>query len=243
MQGKLDPVDNAPPRIRVRNECRTAHAEPLDESLVREEIKCLIALNGPAQRRTKLVSLERWYGLVFGIKKISRIHGRIAKEFESRSVDGIFARPRHRINLTAGRSPKFRRIRVRQNLKFEYRIHAKQDTGGGTGRLVVDIVNIGPIEQEIVLLRPSTIDGNFRSAPADDVIACSQRGAHSGLQKRKLLERSSVQREVTNLLIIDETAECGRREIDRIRVGYNFNLVRNLPDLQFDIHDCILAHC
>src|SRR5262249_6669263 len=165
MQGKLDPVDNAPPRIRVGHECRTADAEPLDESLVREEIKRLIALNGPAQRRTKLVSLERWYRLVFGIKKISRIQGGIAKEFESRSVDGIFARSRHRINLAAGRSPKFRRIRVRQNLKFEYRIYPKEHTGGGTGRLVVDIVNVGPIEQEIVLLRPRTIDGNFRVRP------------------------------------------------------------------------------
>ena len=241
MQGNLDPVDNAPPRIRVGNECRTTHAEPLNQSLVREEIKCLIALNGPAQRRTKLVSLERWYRLVFRIKKISCVQGRIAKEFESRSVDGIFARPRHRIDLAAGRSTEFCRIRVRQNLKFEYGIHAKQHAGRGTGRFVVDIVNVGPIEQEIVLLRARAVDGNFRGAPANDVITCSQGGVHPGLQKRKLLERSSVQWKVTNLFIIDETAKGSGGEIDRIRVGYNFNSVSNLPDLQFDVHDCILA--
>src|SRR5262249_28649549 len=147
VQGNLDPVDNAPPRIGVGNERRTTHAEPFNESLVREEVKRLIALNGPAQRRTKLVSLERWYRLGFGIEKISRVQGRITKEFESRSVDGIFARPRHRIDLAAGRSTEFRRICVRQNLKFEYGIHAKQHTGRGAGRFVVDIVNVGPIEK------------------------------------------------------------------------------------------------
>jgi len=56
-----------------------------------------------------------------------------------------------------------------------------------------------------------------------------------------LLGRSSVQWKVANLFIIDETAKGSRSEVDRIRVGYNFNLVRNLPDFQLDVHDCILA--
>src|SRR5437773_7350187 len=51
------------------------------------------------------------------------------------------------------------------------------------------IINVGAIEQKVVLLGPGAVNGNLRRAPANDVVARGQCGSDSRLKKRELLER------------------------------------------------------
>ena len=61
------------------------------------------------------------------------------------------------------------------------------------------------------------------------------------MQERKLLKRSPVQRKITNLFVVDEPADGSGSKIDRVRVGHDFDLVRHLSDIQFDIDDRVLT--
>ena len=120
VQRNLAPVDHPATGIRIGNESCAADTKPFNESLISEEVKRLIVLNRSAQCRSKLISLERRNGLVLWVEKIFRIERRVAQEFEGRSVDTIFTGSRHGIDHTARGSSEFGRIRIGQNLEFEY---------------------------------------------------------------------------------------------------------------------------
>src|SRR5262245_7686313 len=122
-------------------------------------------------------------------------------------MDRVLARTRDRIDHTAGRSSELRGIRIRQDLKLENGFDSEQHTRGRSWCLVVDVVDVGPVEQKIVLFRPGPVDRDFRRTSANDVIARGQRGSDSSLKKGQLLERSTVQREVANLFAVDQSAD------------------------------------
>src|SRR6266516_2370260 len=171
VQWNRAPINNAAPGIRVRDECRSADAQPFNEPLISKEVKCLVALNRSAQRRPKLVSLKRRDRPVVRIEEIFRIKDRITQEFEGGSVKTILTGSRHGIDHTTGRSPEFRRIRVRQNLEFEHGFYTKQYAGRRAWRLVIHIVDVGAVEQKVVLLGPRAVNRNFWSAAANNVVA------------------------------------------------------------------------
>ena len=146
------------------------------------------------------------------------------------------------IDHATSRSSEFCRIRVRQNLEFQDRFHTKQHTSGRTRRLVVDIINVGAIEQKVVLLGPGAVNGNLRRAPANDVVARGQCGSDSRLKKRELLERPAVQRQIANLLIIHEAAYRRRSQVDWIGVRNDLDLIGDLSDIELHVHHGVLAH-
>src|SRR5207245_8749092 len=98
--------------------------------------------------------------------------------------------------------------------ELETRLDAKARAGRRARRLVVDVVDVGAVEEKAVLLGPRPVDRDFRRASADDVVAGRQRRRDARLQQRQLLERTAVERQLPDLLVADEAAERARGRID-----------------------------
>ena len=138
--------------------------------------------------------------------------------------------------IAARRLPELRGIGVGQHLEFEHGVDAEQHAGHRSRRLVVDVVDVGAVEQETVLLRSRAVDRDLRGAAADDVVAGRQRGAHARLQQRQLLEGTAVERQIANLVVVDEPADraVGQVEARRLRGDRHRRLQRTDRELQID---------
>src|SRR5688572_17808054 len=96
---------------------------------------------------------QRW-----GIEKVAGIERRVAMELEQGAVVAIGARARDRIEDAARGSSELRRVRIRQHLEFEDGLDAEQHAGRGSRRLVVDVADVGAVEEETVHLRARAVD-------------------------------------------------------------------------------------
>ena len=228
-------------RVVVRNRRHAGDAEPLDERLERPEVERLVLCDRPADHRAELMPVEIRNRLVGRIEEVLRIQRRVAIELECRSAHGIGAGPRDGIDHATGGPAELRRVCVRQDLEFEDGLHAEQHAGGRAGRLVVNIVDVGAIEQEAALLRPGAVDRNLRRPAADHVVAGGERRRDARLQQRQLLERPSVQRQLTNLFVANQSAHRSRRRVDDRRFANDRQLLADPPQLQFHVHDRVLS--
>src|SRR5262245_51056521 len=118
MQRDRSSVDEAATGVRVGHKCGPRHTQSFDQAFVGKEEESLVACDGPAKCRPKLVSFKWRNRFVLGIEKVLRIEGRIPYELEGRSMNRIFTGTRHRVDLSAGRSAEFGGIGVCQNLEF-----------------------------------------------------------------------------------------------------------------------------
>ena len=179
-----------------------------DDAAAREcgEVERPVLHDRPTSDGAELMTEEIGNRLVRGIEEVFRVERGVAVELESGSVKCVGARARHRVDDAARRAPELGRVRVRQHLEFEHRLDAEEHAGRRSGRLVVDVVDVGAVEEEAALLGPRAVDRNLRRAPADHVVAGRKGGRDAGLQQRKLLERPSVERQLANLLVADEPA-------------------------------------
>ena len=73
-------------------------------------------------------------------------------------MNGILTGSCHSVDDATGRSSEFRGIRIRQNLEFEHCFDTKQDSRRRPRRLVIHVVDIGTVEQKIVLLGPRPVN-------------------------------------------------------------------------------------
>src|SRR5262249_8053844 len=108
--------------------------------------------------RSKLISFKRRYRFVLGIEEVFGVESRVSQKFEDGSVDAVLAGSRHGVDLASGGPAELCGIGIGQNLEFQHRFNPQQHTGGGARRLVVDIVDVGAVQQEVVLLRPGAVD-------------------------------------------------------------------------------------
>ena len=215
------PWKDALPGILVRHGSQAGDAEPLNQAFVGSKEKCLVATNGAADRCAELVPLEWRYRIAERVEEVLGVKRGVPKKFKSGAVNCVLARTRHGIDDASGRPAEFGRIRICQDLKFKYCLHTKQDTAHRTGRLVVHIVDVGAVQEKVVLLRASAIDGNLWRPASDNIVSSSERCRHAGLKQRELLKGPAVERQIPNLLVGDETAHGSGCEIDRIRIRDN----------------------
>ncbi len=153
-------------------------------------------------------------------------------ELEGRAVQLIGPRPGHRVDDASRRTPELGRVGVGEDLELEDRLDPQQYAARRPGGLVVDVVDVGPVEEEVVLLGAGAIDGNLRRPAADHVVARGQGGAHSRLEQRELLEGASIERQVPDLMLPDQPAQRPRGEVDPGDVGLDDDLLGPLAELE-----------
>ena len=228
-------------RVVVGHRRHAGHPEPFDQRFECAEVERVVSGDRSAEHAAELMAIEIGDRFVHGIEEVLRVEGGVSVELEPRSTDRVRARPRHRVDHAAGRAPELRGVRVGQHLELEHRLDAEQHAGRRSGRLVVNVVDVGAVEQEAVLLGPGAVDRDLRRPAADHVAAGCERGRDAGLQERELLERSAVQRQLTDLLVADESAEGARRRVDRRRGAGHRQLLRDRPDLHPHVDDGVLS--
>ena len=242
MQRDGTACQNATTRVIVWNGGDAGHAETLDEPFVRTEKERAIALNRPAEDTAKLMPRELRLRLVRRIEEVPRIQCRVAMELEYRPGITVRARSRDGIEHAAGRASEFCRVRVGQDLELEHRFDTEQHAGGRAGSFVVDVVDVGAVQQEAVHLGTRAVDRDLRRAAADDIVAGRQRGLHAGLQQRELLERSAIERQVPDLAFADKAAHRARRQVERHGVAAHRELFGNHAELEGGVQDGNLAN-
>src|SRR5437773_2144146 len=129
MQRNRTRRQNSRSRVVVGDSRHSSDPQPLDQRLEREKIEGLLLLDRTAECSTELMAVKVRNRLVLGIEEILRIERGVAVKLEAGAVDGVGARPRHRVDHTAGRSSEFGRVRVREHLKLEDAVDPKKDAG------------------------------------------------------------------------------------------------------------------
>jgi hypothetical protein len=90
--------------------------------------------------------------------------------------------------MTPPAARRTQRVRVGQHLKLEHRLDAEQHAGRRARRFVVDVADVGAVEEKAVVLRAAAVDGDFRRAAAHHVAARGDRRRDARLEQRQLLE-------------------------------------------------------
>ena len=240
---KLDgsPRQDAMAGVPVRDKRDSGDAEALDQRFVGREEESPVAPERATQRRAELVAFEGRDRLVAGIEKVLGVERRIAQELEGRAVHGVGPGAGDGVDHAAGGAAELGRVGVGQHLELEHRLDAEQDAGDRAGRLVVDVVDVGPVEQEVVLFGARPVDRDLGRAAPDDVVSGGQRRPDARLQERELLERAAVEREVPDLAIVDQSGDRSRGQVDLGGIGRNAHLARRAPQLELHVHDGVLA--
>src|SRR5207244_7807127 len=118
----------------IGNDGDAAQRQPLPESFIISEQKHFVLLERPAQRRSKLIPLERRYrGQVRSIGDVEEIAGvqsTVAQVFEDRSMQLVCARRSHSDNMAAGPFPILSAIAVLARVDFP---HGIADDGVSVG--------------------------------------------------------------------------------------------------------------
>ena len=216
-------------------------AEPFDERLDRSEEECAVLSNRTAEDAAHLMTEKIGNRLVRLIEVVLRVEHRVAVELERRPGERVLPRARHGVDDPASRPAELGGEGIGEHLELAHRLDAQQYPGRRSGRLVVNVINVGPIEQKAALLGPRAVDRDFRRSPSDHVVSGGERGRHAGLQQRELLERSPVERQLPDLLVADEPADGARREVDVRRVGRDGHFVGDSPHFQLHVDDGILT--
>src|SRR5262249_5282762 len=120
-----------------------------------------------------------------------------------RTVNLVRAGAGYRVDYASCRAAELRRIGIGEDLKFQHCFHAEKNASDRARSLIVNIINIRAIEEETALLRPHSIDRDLGSSPAHGVVASYGHAVDSWLQKRQLLERAAVERQIAHLFLID----------------------------------------
>jgi hypothetical protein len=81
-------------------------------------------------------------------------------------VDGIVTRAGHGIDDAARSPSELGRVGIGKHLELEYGLDPEQHSCDGPGRLVVDVVDVGAVEKEVVLFRAGPVNGNLWGAPS-----------------------------------------------------------------------------
>ena len=154
----------------------------------------------------------------------------------------VGAGARDGIDHAARRAAKLCGIGVRENLKFKHRFDAEKDSGNRAGRLIVNVVDVGAIQQKTALLGSHAVDRDLGRAAADRVVAAGIYRVDSRLEQGQLLERPAVERQVAHLLLIYQTAHRAGGQVDRRCDGLDADLLRALANFQPQVQPDILAH-
>ena len=135
-------------------------------------------------------------------------------ELEHRTVVAIGAGPRHGVEHATCRSAELCGVGVGQHLKFEHRLDAEQHARGRARRLVVDVADVGAVEQETVHLGTGSVDRDLRSPATHHVVAGGQRRLDAGLHQRQLLKLSAIERQIAYFPHTDDAADRAGGQVD-----------------------------
>ncbi len=156
-------------------------------------------------------------------------------------MEGVRARAGDRVDHSARGAAELRGVGVGEDLELEHRLHPEEHAAGRARRLVVDVVDVGAVEQEVVLLGARAVDRDLGRAAPDDVVAGGEGGVDAGLEERELLKRAAVEGELADLLLADQPAHRARGQVDLGGVGLHDQFLRALADLEPHTHDRVLA--
>lgn len=232
---------DAAARVGIGNVGEPGDAQALDQRLKSPEKEGLLAPDGSPKHASELVALERRNLSRGGVEEILGIHRGIPVKVEQRSIEFVGSGSCHGIENTTGRPSEFRRISIGHHHEFAHGFDTQQHARHRSRSLVIDIVDVRAIEQEAGSFGAGAIDRDFRSASTHDVVAGGGESDDAGLQHRELLKRTSVERQVAHLALVDESGEGSADEVDRADVFGDGDGAVGASDFQAEIDESVLA--
>ena len=215
-----------------------------NKALIISEDKELILNDRTSNRSPKLVSFERGLLGRFAICDWSEVgvigvESAITDELECRSVDLVAPRLDGGLDDSATSTSEFGRSYRRIHLKFLRGFHRREDVNGVDQTVIV----VQAVQNEVVGLRSQSVDGQrcaagLRVAKGLSVVA-DARGlvavgatSYAGGQKGELREVTSVQRQVCDLVNLNNLANGRGRRIRKRHSGSDFNCLSYFAGLQ-----------
>ena len=145
------------------------------------------------------------------IEEIARIKVAVAQEFKYRPVPIVCPGLGDNGDLAAGPFAVLRAVSVAQQVEFPNRVHPQQLLAGTAGLHIVlgGAREFDPVQQEEVLLRPVPRDrehvADGRVGNSDPACLLPREVDDPGIQGKKLIVASAVQRQVLYLPLSDQT--------------------------------------
>ena len=225
-------------------------------SFVRAKEESLVFDDRSAQRRAELVVAESALGIRIAVKKISRVHGVVAQEFESRTVKMI--RPRlgddvdHRAAVASVFGAELRlQVEFLDRVNRQNRSRSSADAGlVESGIVEKRIVVVGAVERVVVGAVAAAVNRELSKSALDRGHArrLHRRAWH---QRHQLSEIASVQRQIRHQLLVHNLAQHIARAVDKrtlfcdrdlLLPSFHLRQIEVRSGIQADIHHDILCY-
>ena len=199
----------------------------------------------PAQVGPELVAVQprRLGARNVRLERVERGERVVTVELPRRAVHPVSAALGREVHLPAGRSAHFRRIRAALNLELVDGV----DRGRKAEAVAVEVHGLDAVVIEPVLrvarpVRRHADRLSDRPAQPTHRDAARRPGIHSRRQQRELHERPAVQRQLHDLLAVDDGPHRGILGLHQHRAGLHLDGLGRLPHHHADVHARHLVH-
>ena len=128
-----------------------------------------------------------------------------------------------------------------QGLELADRFHAQDHTRNAAGSLAHGVVDVGAVQNKAGGIGPGAVDGDLLSQAHDQAAAGRPGRDHAWLQDRQLGETAAVQGQIADLLVVDQTTDCGAGGFHQRSRACDDHLFGDCTDTHGDIHHRFLS--
>ena len=207
----------------------------LAKAFVAAEEERLVAGDRPAERAAELVALEGWNRLGRIVEVRARVERAVAAELEAGSREAVRSRARDGHDDSPGAAAVFGAVVVDEHLELAHGVDAEHAAGGAAGRAVALGVHVRAVHLEADLVRPGAGDRDLRAHAAIDRLRRGGRRGDAELEQRQLGEVAAVERQLANLVLIDERRHRRLPRRDQRGVSRHDDPLRDAADLHLDV--------
>ena len=103
------------------------------------------------------------------------------------------------------------------------------------------VVDVGAVQNEAGGIGAAAVDGNLLTHAHDQAATGGPSRDHARLQNGQLGEAAAVQGQIANLLVVDQTADCGVGGFHQRSGSGDDHLLGDRSDAQGQVHDRLLS--
>jgi hypothetical protein len=212
----------------------------LAQPLVAAEEEGLVLDDRAAEGEAELVAPELRLPVV---EEVARVQVVVAQELEDRPVEGVGAGLGDGEEDAPGGAAVLGAVAVGEHPELFDGLDADEQPLGAARRVVERVVECRPVELEEVLAGARARDREARAAPRVGRLRARAAVDHAGLEQDELRHVAPVEREVTNLLVVNDRAQgrVGRLDLCCAAVGDEHRL-DDPADRQRHVQDGVLGH-
>ena len=234
-------MSGAVPRRTARNAADIGQTSILAQTFVAAEEEGLLAHDRPADVAANLMAIERRDVRVRVVEVVLRIERLVTEEPEGAAAQAVRSGARDGGDDAAAAPAILRAVVVDEDLELANGFHAQQTTGGASRRSIALEVHVGAVELVANLVGPRAGDRDLGPHPAVHLPRRRRRCDDSRLEQRQLAEVPTVERQLANLLRVDDGGNRGAGRVDNRRLATDCHHVLNRPDADRDVQGEVLA--